>query len=110
MLPGMNPKKMAQMMQKMGISQKDINASRVVIETPENNIIINNPQVIQVNMQGQETFQISGDISEEAAEEGGINEEDIKTVAEKTGKSEDEAKEALEKNDGDLAKAILELS
>ena len=58
-------------------------------------------------MQGQETFQISGDIKEE---ENNSLEEDIKTIIEKTGCSEQEAKKALEDNNGDLAEAILSLS
>jgi len=39
----------------------------------------------------------------------GISDQDIKTIIEKTGASESEAKQALEKT-GDLAEAILELS
>ena len=37
------------------------------------------------------------------------HQEDIKTVASQTGATEEEAKESKEKNDGDLAKAIMEL-
>ena len=59
-------------------------------------------------MQGQESLQITGDMTEET-EEVGISEDDIKTVVEKTGCSEEKAKETLEKT-GDLAEAILELS
>jgi len=68
MFPGLNPKKMQAMMQKMGIAQEEINANRVIIETSENNIIISNPSVIKINMQGQTNFQISGDIGEEENE------------------------------------------
>ena len=59
-------------------------------------------------MQGQETFQIAGLISEETAEVG-VSEEDIKAIVEKTGVSEDLARESLERT-GDLAESILELS
>ncbi len=107
MMPGINPKKMASMMSKMGISQEEISAERVIIEQENKNIVIENPQVTKVTMQGKETFQISGDIKEE---EKGISEQDIKQVAEKTGKSEKEAKDALELTGGDLAEAILNLS
>jgi len=106
MLDGLNPKKMQAMMKQMGMSQDEIDASKVTIEkTDGSNIIINNPSVMKINIQGQESFQISGDISEET----GISEDDVKTIVEKTGKSKDEAKKALEKT-GDLAEAILELS
>ncbi len=107
MFPGLNPKKMQAMMKQMGIAQEEINASRVIIEKTDNTrIIIENPSVTKIKMQGQESFQITGDISEQ---ENVISKEDIKTVIEKTGVSEKKAKETLEKT-GDLAETILELS
>jgi len=109
MFPGLNPKKMQAVMKQMGISQEDIDASKVIIEKNNGSkLIINNPSVTKVKMQGQETFQIAGDIQEEN-QEVEISQEDIKTIVEKTNKSEDQAKKALEKT-GDLAEAILELS
>ena len=107
MLGGIDPKKIQAMMKQMGIKQQEIDASRVVIECEDKNIIIENPSVLKVNMQGQEQFQISGDISEQ---EKGISEEDIKQIMEKTGKSKKEAEEALKNSNGDLAEAILSLS
>ncbi|MBU0894497.1 MAG: nascent polypeptide-associated complex protein [Nanoarchaeota archaeon] len=108
-LGGMNPKKMQGLMKQMGISQQEISASKVIIEkTDGSNIIVEPVSVTKIKMQGQETFQIVGDIKEETPEVK-MNEEDIKTVAEKTGKSEDEAKAALEET-GDLAEAIIKLS
>ena len=109
MFPNLNPKKMQAVMKQMGISQDDIPALRVVIEkTDSNKIIIENPSVTKVKMQGQESFQISGEIKEENLEVK-ISEEDIQTVIEKTGKSKEEAKKSLEKTN-DLAESILELS
>jgi len=106
MLPGINPKQMQAVMKQMGISQAEIDALRVIIEKNDGNkIIINNPSVTKIKMQGQETFQISGDISEEA----GFSDSDVNVVMEKTGCSEKEAKKALEET-GDLAEAILKLS
>jgi nascent polypeptide-associated complex subunit alpha len=105
----LNPKKMQALMKQMGMSQEEIDASRVVIEkSDDSKIVINNPSVIKLVVQGKESFQITGNVSEESGEVG-ISEEDIKTIIEKTGKSESEAREALEKT-GDLAEAILELS
>ncbi|HED05414.1 MAG TPA: nascent polypeptide-associated complex protein [Ignavibacteria bacterium] len=106
MFPNMNPKKMQQMMKQMGIAQENINASRVIIEKEEGKIIIENPSVVMIKVQGQESFQISGDVKEEVEE---ISEQDIKTIMEKTGTSEEEARKTLEKT-SDLAEAILELS
>ena len=110
MFGGMDPKKMQGLMKQMGISQEEIPASKVIIEKSDNTkIIIENPSVTKIKMQGQETFQISGEISEETEAEK-ISDEDIKTVMEKTKCSKKEAKETLEKTNGDLAEAILELS
>jgi nascent polypeptide-associated complex subunit alpha len=110
MFSGVDPRQMQGMLKKMGISQEDIDASRVIIEkTDGNKIIIENPSIQKIKMQGQETFQIAGDISEEAGEEE-LSEEDIQTIIEKTGVSKKKAKETLEKNNGDLAETILELS
>jgi nascent polypeptide-associated complex subunit alpha len=109
MFPGLNPKKMQAVMKQMGISQDEIDASRVIIEKSDNSkIIIENPSVVKINMQGQDSFQISGDISEES--DKSFSEQDIEAVMEKAGCSRQKAVEALEKNNGDLAEAILELS
>ena len=106
---GLNPKKMQAVMKQMGIGQEEIDASRVIIEKTDNSrIIIENPSVAKISMQGQESFQISGDISEEQAET--YSEEDIKTVMEKTNVSKEKAKKALESSGGDLAEAIMSLS
>lgn len=102
----LDPKKMQAVMKQMGISQEDIPASKVTIEKEDGKkIIINNPNVAKIKAQGQESFQISGDISEEA-EKGGFSENDIKTLMEQTGCSEKKTKAALEKT-GDLVEAIM---
>ena len=100
----MNPKKMQQVMKQMGTGQEEIDASRVIIEKDGGKIIIDNPSVTKVSMQGQDSFQISGEVSEETS-----NEEDVQTIVEKTNCTEEQAKESLEKT-GDLAESILELS
>lgn len=109
MFPGISPKKVQAMMKRMGIAQEEISANRVIIEKDDGNVIINNPSVVKVNMQGQTNFQISGDIEEQEAEQDN-NTEDIKTIMEKVGCLEQEAKMALEKANGDLTEAILSLS
>lgn len=110
MMPGMNPRKMAQMMKRMGIQQTEIDATEVIIKTPDKELVIQNPQVSKVNMMGQETLQIIGDIHERELETTPeISEDDIKTVMEQANVSEEEAKAAIEDNDGDLAAAIMSL-
>src|SRR6056297_1727922 len=109
MFPGMNPKKMQGMMKQMGISQEEVPASRVTIEkTDGSKIVIDNPSVQKIKMQGQETFQVAGEVSEESPELE-VSDEDVQTIIEKTGCSEEDAKKSLEKT-GDLAESIMELS
>ena len=110
MFPGVNPRQMQQMMKKMGIQQVEIPATEVIIKTEDKDIIITNPQVSKVNMMGQETFQIVGEIHEqEHSSTPEISEEDVKTVMEQTSCSEEEAKKTLEETEGDLAETILKL-
>jgi len=109
MFGGVNPKQMQGMMKKMGISQEEISAEKVIIEKKDGNLtIIENPTIMKIKMQGEISFQISGEISEKSKEVE-ISPEDIKTVMEKTNCSEKKAKETLEKTK-DLAEAILKLS
>ncbi len=109
MFGGMNPRQMQGMMKKMGIAQEEIDASRVIIENKDGTkTIIENPSIMKIKMQGQTSFQISGEEREES-EEVKISKEDIETIMEKTGCSEQEAREEMEKTQ-DLAEAIMNLS
>jgi len=102
---GMNPKQMQKLMQQMGIKSEEIKAKRVVIEGEEGDIVISEPQVVTIEMQGQKSFQITGKIEEKK----GASEEDVKLVAEQAGASKEKARKALEEADGDMAEAILKL-
>ena len=106
MFPGMNPKDMQKALKKLGVTQEEIEATEVIIKTPDKDLIIRNPQVSKVNAMGQETIQIIGEIEEFS----GITKEDIQTVMKQANVNEKEAKKSLEKNKGDLAAAILELT
>ncbi|MEK6848308.1 MAG: nascent polypeptide-associated complex protein [Nanoarchaeota archaeon] len=106
MFPNIDPRKMQSMLKQLGMQQDEIEATRVIIEQADKKIIIENPSVARIKMQGQESWQISGN----AREEESNNEGDIKTVMEKTGKSREEAEKALKESNGDLAEAILGLS
>ncbi len=110
MMRGIDPKQLQQAMKKMGMKQEEIEADEVIIKTPGRNIIIKNPNVAKVTMMGEESFQISGKIvEEEISSEPEISEDDIQTVMDQTGCSEDDAIKFIKKSDGDLAQAILEL-
>lgn len=110
MIPGMNKRQMQQAMKKMGINQEQLDASEVIIKLVDKDLIIRNPDVARVNMMGQETFQIVGEVEElERETTPDINEDDVQTVVDQTGVSQDIARRAIEDANGDLAQAILSL-
>ena len=101
-----NPKQLEKMAKKMGIQSTQIDAEEVVIKTQDSDIVIHNPQVAKVNMMGQETFQISGEIEER--ERTGFSDADVELVSEKTGVSQEDARGALQRYGG-IAEAIIGL-
>lgn len=110
MIPGMNMRKAEKMMRKMGIQQVEVPATEVIIKTPDKELIISEPQVSKVNMMGQETFQVVGNVEEKpVSTEPEINEDDIKTVMGQASVDEKRAKEVLKETQGNIAEAILKL-
>ena len=97
------------MMQRMGLNMEGIpNVEEVIIRTTAKEIIVDNPEVAVLDLHGQKIFQVTGQITEKKIEKKiEIPEEDIRLVADQTGKSMEEAQKALEETGGDLAKAIL---
>ena len=102
----LNPKQIEKAMKKMGIQSQEIEAEEVVIKTVDKEIVISSPQVARVNMMGQDTFQVSGEVSERSLEK--FSPEDVKMVVEQTGCTEEDARKTLEET-GDIAEAILKL-
>ena len=105
-----NPRETRRMMQRMGMSMDAVEEVReVVIKTLSKEIIIEEPEVAILAVQGQKIYQVTGGkVTEKAVERKlTIPEEDIRLVADQTGKSPEEARKALEESGGDLAKAIL---
>ena len=110
MFPGMNPRKMQQMMKRMGIKQQEIPANEVIIKSDEKEIIIENPQVSKVNMMGQETFQVVGQATEKSiSTKPEISDDDIQTVIRQANCSREDALKTIKETEGDLAEAILKL-
>ena len=107
MFPKINPKQMEKMMKQLGVKQEEIDAEEVIIKCSDKELVIRNPNVQKVNMMGQESLQITGNIEEREIEK--FSDDDVKLVIEQTGCSEKKARETLENNDGDIAKTILEL-
>lgn len=112
---GLNPRKMQQMMEQMGIDVDELDADSVVIQlTDGTELVFTDPEVTKMEARGQETFQVVGEPEErESAStdstDDGIPEDDIKLVMERTGATESSAREALADADGDLATAISQL-
>ena len=51
--PGMDPKKMQALMRQMGIKSENIAAKKVIIKTDSADLVIENPEVVQITIQGQ---------------------------------------------------------
>lgn len=104
-------------MQRMGMNMDSVaDVQQVIIRTNTKDIVIDEPEVAILQVQGQKMYQIiGGQVSEQAPSKRGagapakpaFSEEDVQLVADQTGKSLEKAKEALEECGGDLAKAIL---
>ena len=106
MLPGVNPKALQKAMKQMGVKERDIDAVEVVITTSSGSkLVISSPVVKEVEMMGQKSLQITGEMVEASS----ISADDVATVAAQAQVSADEARLALEAADGDLAQAILSL-
>jgi len=108
----MSPRNAKRMMQRMGMNMGEMpDVQEVIFRTSDKEIVVENPQVAVLDMQGQKIFQVTGEVNERALEtqtaKATIPEEDVQLVADQTGKSMEDAKRALEASDGDLAKAIL---
>lgn len=114
---GLNPRKMKQMMQQMGIEVDEIDAEEVIIRTADGEeLYFPDPEVTRMDARGQQTYQIVGDAESRSAEETsdedsdtGIPDSDIELVAERTGATKEDARNALIDTDGDLAEAIQRL-
>ncbi|WP_336327053.1 nascent polypeptide-associated complex protein [Halovenus sp. HT40] len=119
---GLDSRKMQQMMKQMGIDIDELDAEEVIIKTADETLVFDSPDVQKMDAQGQETYNIVGSPrTEEASElssgdadagsdDDEIPQEDIETVADRAGVSEDEAREALEATDGMPLDAIEHLS
>ena len=110
MFPGMNSREMQKAMKRLGIKQEEIDAQEVIIRTALKDLVIRNPHVSKVNMMGQDTIQVVGDIVEiDKDGKAEISEEDMATVMEQTSCTRQEALQALQETNWNLAEAILSL-
>ena len=106
----MNPKQMQGMLKQFGIKTEEVDAKRVIFELESGKrIVIDNPAVTAMVMQGHKTFTVMGDPKEESGE-ATIPDEDVKMVSEQAKVSKEKARKALEESEGDIAEAIAKLS
>jgi len=125
----MNPRKMKQMMEQMGIDVTELDVEEVVIRTGDEDLVFSDAQVTRMDAQGQQTYQVVGepesrDPSATALEGGdadadadaadadaddGIPDDDVALVAENADVDAETAREALVETGGDLAAAIAKL-
>lgn len=125
---GMNPRKLQQMMQQMGIDLDELDAESVVIRLADGEeLVFDDPDVTRMDARGQQTYQVIGEPETRDAADAGqpataeetadaepgaaeaIPDADVELVAQRTGASEDAARAALEEADGDLAAAVSRL-
>lgn len=109
----MNPREARRMMQRMGMNMGAMpEVEQVIFKTSTKEIIVENPEVTVMEMQGQKIFQVIGERTTERAVEKAVKipEEDVQLVATQANVSPDQARAALEQTKGDLAQAILLLS
>jgi alpha-NAC-related protein len=110
MMPGVNPRQMKAAMRKMGMSMNEIeNVEKVIVFTADGNYIFENAQVVGVTMQGQTSYQLTGDMRFEEKEIE-IPESDVELVASQTSVTPEAARAALKECKGDIAEAILKLT
>jgi nascent polypeptide-associated complex subunit alpha len=121
-------RQMRRRMQQQGIDMEQISATRVIIESHEKTLVIDQPEVVLMKQMGQEIYQVIGDAEEystgeiqigEKDESEGVDvldetetkpiitENDIMLVAAQANVDKEEANAALIDSEGDIAKAIL---
>jgi nascent polypeptide-associated complex subunit alpha len=118
---GLDSRKMQQMMEQMGIDIDELDAEEVIIRTADEELVFTDAEVQRMDAQGKQTYNIVGnpetrersgealEAGDDSEEDTGIPQEDIETVVEATGASEDAAREALEEADGMPVDAIQRL-
>jgi nascent polypeptide-associated complex subunit alpha len=103
-----NPREANRMMQRMGMQVEQIDGvTRVIIESASKRIVIDDPEVAVVKVQGQTVYQVGGGTAREEGPAGASSQDDAKLVASQAGVSVEEAAKALRQSGGDLAQAII---
>ncbi|MFP3299545.1 MAG: nascent polypeptide-associated complex protein [Thermoplasmatales archaeon] len=110
-----NERQVKRMMQQMGIKSNDLDdVVEVRIVLKDKTIIIKEPNVSVIEVQGNKTYTvvgkeeiIQGQMDKQTIEDTNLKEEDIKLVMEKAGVTREKAIEALKSNNYMVAEAII---
>jgi nascent polypeptide-associated complex subunit alpha len=105
-------REMRRMMDKMGLDMTEIpNVQEVIIKTDKKEIIIAKPSVTEMKAKDNSIFQVIADSYEEKELENPIfSDQDIELVCQQAGVDKEQAINALNEAEGDLARAILLLT
>ncbi len=104
-----NPREMRRLMRQL--KAKELDAYQVIIKARDGDYVVDDPQVMVMEIQGQKMIQVVGEMRkvEQVTEENEepFTEEDVLLVMQQTGCSEEEAIEALRESGGEPAEAII---
>jgi nascent polypeptide-associated complex subunit alpha len=115
---------MERQMRRMGVDFKQLEGvTEVLIRFPDKEIVIPQAQVVTMQAQGDDIYQVVGQSEERSltvstesvevvppASVQSFTEEDVQLVASQANVTEDEAREALRNAEGNLAQAIILLT
>jgi len=106
-----NPREMRRLMRQL--KAKEIDAYEVIIKARDGDYIVEDPQVMAMEIQGQKMLQVVGELKKiekkEEKEELPFTDEDVQLVMQQTGCTEEEARKALEEAGGEPAEAIISI-
>lgn len=126
--PQFGSRQMRRRMAQQGVEMDQVDATRVIIESSDKTLVINQPEVILMKQAGQEIYQVIGETEEFLPDEIAISEHEERVEAEPLDESEikptitendimlvvaqanvdpKEAESVLRDCNGDIAKAIL---
>ena len=110
MFPGkVNPRKMKQMMDKLGMEMVPLEGvERIAITTAKGEYVFDAAEVVAMTMQGVTTYQVTGE-PRFVGKAPAISEEDVRLVMEQTKAPEEKVRKVLAETKGDIAEAILRL-
>lgn len=116
----LSSRELKRIMGKFGVNTKEVeDVKEVILKTSTKEIIIQDPMVTLLEVQGQKIFQVFGEKVEEKTlseelklleRDEKISDEDVLLVAQQANVDFEEAKAALKECKGDLAQAILMLT